>query len=359
MYSDSLNVSKNALGTLQQQQDIYMESTTAHLQQMSTATERLMDAFIDNKGINSLIDGLTSAIRLLGNLVESIGGGGNALLMLGSIGAQVFSNQIANGLGVSIRNLERTKLAANEAKSAIESLETSAKIEVLAKDESSSKALSMAQRLAKSLSAMGQEEINTVTDLINKYTELINKKAEVATEVQNVTEDLAKLQGMGGISTEEAKKLTDPVDRNVIASKALNRAKAFNIGSEGLTEEEKGYDQEFFNIDHEEVIRGIDEIVDAAEAAYNEYLEIYQKDAFKGKGAEMTRVISNVEKEMQSLIDTTKAFTSTFHEALDPAEAKQLEELSDKLSESMKNGSHIYKRTSSKGKDIRAIDKNV
>lgn len=41
MYRENLETSQNAMGTLQEQQDIYMESTQAHLQQLSTAWERV------------------------------------------------------------------------------------------------------------------------------------------------------------------------------------------------------------------------------------------------------------------------------------------------------------------------------
>jgi hypothetical protein len=36
MYTNALNESANAAGTLQKQQDIYMESTDAHLQKLRT-----------------------------------------------------------------------------------------------------------------------------------------------------------------------------------------------------------------------------------------------------------------------------------------------------------------------------------
>ena len=41
MYEKAMNTSANAAGTLQKQQDTYMESMEAHLEQLSTSGERV------------------------------------------------------------------------------------------------------------------------------------------------------------------------------------------------------------------------------------------------------------------------------------------------------------------------------
>ena len=105
-YTDALNMSKNAMGELQAEQDIYMESTSAHLKQLEAAGERVADAFVDNKGINGLVDVLTGLTNGFANLIESIGGGGNALLMFGSIASRVFSKQISTGLNNIVDNFQ-------------------------------------------------------------------------------------------------------------------------------------------------------------------------------------------------------------------------------------------------------------
>jgi TP901 family phage tail tape measure protein len=54
-YNTALETSKNAVGTLQEQQDTYMESTAAHLQQLSTAQEDLFDSLLSAKDINNVV----------------------------------------------------------------------------------------------------------------------------------------------------------------------------------------------------------------------------------------------------------------------------------------------------------------
>ena len=56
MYTEALNTSKNAAGELQREQDIYMETTKAHLQQLSDEAERTYATLFDKKTINGFYD---------------------------------------------------------------------------------------------------------------------------------------------------------------------------------------------------------------------------------------------------------------------------------------------------------------
>jgi TP901 family phage tail tape measure protein len=82
MYTEALETSKNATGTLQKQQDIYMESTEAHLQQLKTEWEDFYDSIIDTSSINKTFDLLTAGLDKITFLIDSIGGGGNTLMTL-------------------------------------------------------------------------------------------------------------------------------------------------------------------------------------------------------------------------------------------------------------------------------------
>ena len=109
MYTDALNTSANAAGTLQQQQDIYMESTEAPLQQLGTAMEDVYDSMFNTESFNKLLDVITLVVNGLGDFVDGIGGGGNALLALGSIATTVFSKQISSGIVTTISNFKALK----------------------------------------------------------------------------------------------------------------------------------------------------------------------------------------------------------------------------------------------------------
>lgn len=109
MYEEALNTSENSMGTLQKQQDIYMESTAAHLEKMRTSAEGLYDSLLDEDTVNGFADGLTVIFTRMESLVDSIGGGSGALLMLGSVATKVFSKQISQGIITTINNIKAAK----------------------------------------------------------------------------------------------------------------------------------------------------------------------------------------------------------------------------------------------------------
>ena len=111
-YNESLNVAQNAAGTLQKQQDTYMESTASHLEALNSAIERIYNSLADTDSINKIIDVLKDAANFAGTFVDSIGGGAGVLRALGSIGITVFSKQIGSSIQTTINNLEKAKTQA-------------------------------------------------------------------------------------------------------------------------------------------------------------------------------------------------------------------------------------------------------
>lgn len=105
----NLETVREATGTLQEQQETYMESIGAHLEQLGAAGERLLSSLFDKDSANGLIDSLSSVVNLVSNFNESLGGGKNVLLTLGSVATQVLSNQISKGLSDIIINSKKVK----------------------------------------------------------------------------------------------------------------------------------------------------------------------------------------------------------------------------------------------------------
>lgn len=98
MYTDALNTSAHAAGTLQKQQDIYMESTEAHLKSLKAETQRTYDLLFNQEVINGFVDAFSGSLGVLNDFIDGLGGGGKALTYLGSIAAQVFNKQISQGI---------------------------------------------------------------------------------------------------------------------------------------------------------------------------------------------------------------------------------------------------------------------
>ena len=111
MYTDALNTSSKAAGTLQQQQETYMESMSAHLQKLTTETEKTYDIIFDEKQINIFLDALTNVVSVFNNLL-AVTSKGNLFGGVGSLslmGANLFSSQIAQSINQNIQNRSRTK----------------------------------------------------------------------------------------------------------------------------------------------------------------------------------------------------------------------------------------------------------
>ena len=108
-YNKALNTAQNAAGTLEEQQDIYMDQTAAHLQQLKASVEDIYDSLINTDTIKDLTDGLSTAATFVANFVDSLGGGVGVLQTLGALGMTVFSEQIAKGINSVIRFLDGKK----------------------------------------------------------------------------------------------------------------------------------------------------------------------------------------------------------------------------------------------------------
>lgn len=109
MYTNALETSANAAGTLQEQQDTFMESTRAHLQQLKTEAERTYDILFNQDTVNGFADALTGVLSIFNNLLEGLGGGASDFIYFGSIVTNIFKKQIASGINNAIENIERLK----------------------------------------------------------------------------------------------------------------------------------------------------------------------------------------------------------------------------------------------------------
>jgi len=65
MYEKALSTSANAMGTLNEQNDRYLNSMEAHLNKLTAASEGLYDSLLDPESLNGLIDGLTTVVTLI------------------------------------------------------------------------------------------------------------------------------------------------------------------------------------------------------------------------------------------------------------------------------------------------------
>jgi TP901 family phage tail tape measure protein len=104
MYTSAVETSTDAVGTLQHQQDIYMESTAAHLEQLRTEFDRTYDIIFDQDVVNGMTDAVTGLLTVFNNFLSGVGGGVSSVATLGAMMTNVFSKQIGNGIFANIQN---------------------------------------------------------------------------------------------------------------------------------------------------------------------------------------------------------------------------------------------------------------
>lgn len=172
-YSKLLNDSLSAQGTLTQKNDVYLESTAAHMKELSAQVERLYDALINQDSINTFADTFKGVLSTFNDFVEGIGGGTNAFVNFGAILANVFNQQIGTAINNQIKNFETFKanLAQIKAQKDIsnEVLQQTKNNHILAGDNVSQAALqkeaAIAQKTLDIRKALTQQQYNRLQSL--------------------------------------------------------------------------------------------------------------------------------------------------------------------------------------------------
>ena len=252
MYREALATSQNSLGTLQEQQDIYMESTQAHLQQLSTAWERVWNAMGDSKSTNNLIDVLTGLVTGMANFTEAIGGGGDALLMFGSIGTQVFSKQIAQGIGTMINNFKAAKSNAAQLQAELEIVQQFKGINI--NDNATKVLIDMKQQVLELGDLVSSEQHTFANSMIQSTNALQNQKQEWDNNIKAAEQYLQRIMDVDKVNlanqVTDSKGNTSSVDKKTYndSHKEARTALADYQREIGKTENEiKGYDKALRN----------------------------------------------------------------------------------------------------------------
>lgn len=113
MYSKALDTAKDSVGTLQKQQDIYMQSTKAKLNQLRATWQGLYKTIFNTSGINTMVDTATNLVQVLDNFSESLGGGMKSIIAYAMVIANIFNKQIYQGINNAISRFDTLKSNAN------------------------------------------------------------------------------------------------------------------------------------------------------------------------------------------------------------------------------------------------------
>lgn len=95
MYNEQLEASENSLGTINQQQEIYLDSLEAKLNSMQSAFEGFINSIFNSDDIKPLIEDVTDLINLLTSFSSSVGSQGLLTGIVGT-GVRTFSKNIGD-----------------------------------------------------------------------------------------------------------------------------------------------------------------------------------------------------------------------------------------------------------------------
>ena len=108
-YEDALLTSSTAAGTLNEQQEIYMESVEAHLKALATEAEETYDILFNEKLVNNFFTQLTDGLKMVNiylSSIQKVSGSFGVFGQIGAIGANIFQKQAGNALNKQILNKE-------------------------------------------------------------------------------------------------------------------------------------------------------------------------------------------------------------------------------------------------------------
>lgn len=123
MYQDTLAVSKNAAGTLQEQQDTAMESLNKKLEVLRASSEEIYQDLFDADSIGNLVEIFTKLVQAIDKVVKSFNGLKGILPLIGSLGFKVFNTQIAQGLTNMRNRIVESKQSISDMENQLKALE--------------------------------------------------------------------------------------------------------------------------------------------------------------------------------------------------------------------------------------------
>ena len=173
-FEENVDMALNATGELNKQQDIYMESTQAHLDRLSASAERLYKSLIDSEGLNDLIDALGAVVTGVSEYTEAIGGSKSVLLQLGNIATKAFGRTISQGIATSITNIKKLKEQAADFNAQAAIISKFKGIQV--SDESFKQLVDMAEAMNRYKDTLSEIQVEEGNALMSGYNDAVNAR---------------------------------------------------------------------------------------------------------------------------------------------------------------------------------------
>ena len=175
---DNLKIANEAVGELNNQQDIYLDSMEAHMNKLESSWQKLYSTILDPDELKGGVDVITNIVEGMNNMAESFGGGTKSLTGFAAMFSSLFTGPIDQALTRFITNSNLAKQNAQAFKmksdfiSAGSSIAENETVEQKATREANETQLANAQRLQGVYKQLGEEDTKRVIELQKQAVEL-------------------------------------------------------------------------------------------------------------------------------------------------------------------------------------------
>lgn len=302
-----INISRaeSAEGTLDKQQEIYMESLDAHLEKLGASWESLYDNLLDEDLIKGFADLFAGLINGVNTIVTGLGGGFNNLIFVVSSLSNLLSSKLAESL---VRVKDNSEAAAKATKNLAiqqEFLQAFTTTRALELNQENAKAyaqeLAITQKLIAYKGQMSQEEQKYLGVLDDELTKLQEEK-RIYTLLASHRKD-----SDGMVSKEEAEKNKwNKQDVHYIAS---SRAKKMDRSFGSDNERNAAYANDY----KQRIQKNVEKLNQNKDLLNGFNLEALSNEDFTITDEGLKRLINtsqNLQKNIDQLWTTKKEITS-------------------------------------------------
>lgn len=199
LYKSYKESSENAEGTLDEMNDKYVNSLAGRMNSLQASFEGIVNDVLNTDDFYDIIGALQETIELFDDLIDSIGGGGQALTAFGTIATRVFSKNLAAGVNNVMSNLSMNQKRADNVKYNEYMLQQLGASDAVLNSERSQSLLDFAKNNTKFDASLTNEQLEERNKLLQKSVDaenlLVEKEAELA-ERAKATNAAYKMAGI-------------------------------------------------------------------------------------------------------------------------------------------------------------------
>ena len=327
-FGENLKVAGSAIGTLNEQQAIYMDSVEAHMKTMKASAEGLYNSLLDEDTVKNFADMMSGLLTGLNKFVDALGGGQGVLLAFGGIATRVFGKQIADQITPLIINFKNAKYNAEQLNKEMENAKnwgTNLGAILNIKGTAVDELVKLKQEIAQYYDVMSDEQrkiANNITEKIAKIKEEEEEWKNNTAAVQEYIQTAANAQ----TNTEYAKANSESDDdvnisrsnaKNADLFKGVNESEVKSIGVtfEAISKKIKDAESQTKNLS--DAFRRFGKT--ASKTAFND--AISSSDKLKKHLTDLSKQgIIKVNDEYNKLIESINDFQKGLKQGVKPTE---------------------------------------